>query len=74
MPVSSLIFFASFLNLFNYELLLKKVGYRQVKNILDFFQKKLGLVDKNHMHNFNLNFDTLSRKSLVGYGGAHRMS
>ena len=29
---------------------------------------------KNHMHNFNLNFDTLSRKSLVGYGGAHRMS
>ena len=52
---------------------MEKVGYRQVKNILDFFQKKLGLVDKNHMHNFNLNFDTLSRKSLVGYGGAHRM-
>ena len=72
MPVSSLIFFESFLNLFNYELLLKKVGYRQVKNILDFFQKKLGL--GYHMHNFNLNFDTLSRESLVGYGGAHRMS
>ena len=47
-----------------------KVGYRQVKNILDFFQKKLGL--GYHMH--SLNFDTLSRKSLVGYGGAHRMS
>ena len=29
---------------------------------------------KNHMHNFNLNFDILSRESLVGYGGAHRMS